>query len=134
MSKVNKKKRQIFPCPKCGQPTRNTRTQGNMTLKKCDSCGECTKVLLNEDHTAVIKVLPKGRGTNGKKVEAKTGMQQWVQECVDKEQQPQQKPILHLKQKPKEHSANITINLDPDYTGSIEEIEAGLRKIIGYNL
>lgn len=64
---VNRKLRQRFNCPRCGSPTRNTKTRGDITIKKCDACGECTRVLLNSDHTEVIKVFAKGERECGSK-------------------------------------------------------------------
>ena len=115
---VKKSVRQIFPCPKCGSPTRNTRTQGNVTLKKCDTCGECTKVLLNADHTQVLKILEKGRGKM-EKVQVLTPMQQHIKNVVEADKP---KIKLHLKVKPIEDGT--LIKLDPTTPApSFEELQ-----------
>lgn len=118
-----KKKLPVWPCPECGHPTRNTKTKGNETYKKCDWCGANTRVELSPDHTKVVRIIPKWAST---KTNVDKGLQAHIQACMETEEKPK---LLKLKQKEKD--TGIHIDLDPNYKGSMEDIEAGLKKILG---
>ena len=121
-----KKVKQKWPCPKCGSPTRNTRTQGDITLKKCDTCGECTKVLLNKDHTEVVKILKKGRGSTDEVYTKSTlcGASKFVADLAKQEEKPKLKIKLNVK---KEVSGTI-IKLNQNDLPSQEEAMADIKR------
>lgn len=119
---VNKKIRQHFSCPRCGSPTRNTKTRGDITLKKCDACGECTKVLLNSDHTEVIKVFEKGERECGSK---NLGLQAHITQSCCMEEAKTYRP---------KQSEGVLISLDENtmtYEEQIKIIEDFMKAIKG---